>query len=57
MSRQTKIVGTFGIVFSLALGIGEASAQCPTPPSGHDCKCNGDDTRWVCADWSLSGPR
>ena len=52
MSRLQKMIGILGFVVVLGMGIENASGQCPTPPSGFDCKCNGDDTRWVCADWS-----
>ena len=55
MSRLQKMIGILGFVVVLATGIENASADCPTPPSGFDCKCNGDDTRWVCADWAQPG--
>ena len=55
MTRQKQIIGTFGIMVSLALGIESVSAQCPSPPTDHDCECNGDDTKWVCATWDQVG--
>ena len=55
MSRLQTIIGILGFVFVLALGTEDAPAQCPTPPSGFDCKCNGDDTQWVCASWGAPG--
>ena len=56
MSMIQKMVGILGFVVVLGTGIQNASAQCPTPPPGHDCKCNGDDTRWVCGDWAVGTP-
>ncbi len=55
MSNIQKMIGILGFVVVLVTGIQNASADCPTFPTGFTCKCNGDDTRWVCAAWDAPG--
>ncbi len=50
-----QVVGILAVT-ALAVTVGhEAMAACPTPPTNHDCKCNGDDSAWVCASWGTAG--
>ena len=56
MSNIQKMIGILGFVVVLGTGIENASAECPTPPTNHDCECNGDDTKWVCAKWDAPVP-
>ena len=43
------MIGILGFVVVLGTGIENASADCPTFPTGFTCKCNAAETRWVCA--------
>ena len=55
MSRLQTMIGILGFVFVLGTGIEEASADCPTFPTGFTCKCSVDDTKWVCAKGEFGG--
>ena len=55
MSNRQKMTWIVGFVCVLSIGIEHASAACPTFPDDFTCKCNGDETKWVCASWDGGG--
>ena len=56
MSNIQRMIGILGFVVVLGTGIENASADCPTFPTGFTCKCNAAETRWVCAKWDAPVP-